>query len=53
MHADLKNSTLKVFNLGGHNFMDASADEFNEWILKYIVDPTAHAERISSKDALA
>lgn len=38
MHRELPGSTLKVFNLGGHNFMDASAAEFNNWILGYLTN---------------
>jgi pimeloyl-ACP methyl ester carboxylesterase len=32
----LPNSTLKIFEWGGHNFMDASPKEFNAWISKYL-----------------
>jgi pimeloyl-ACP methyl ester carboxylesterase len=39
MHAERKGSDLKVFNWGGHNFMDTRASEFNDWILKLIEIP--------------
>ena len=42
MHAQLAGSTLKVFNWGGHNFMDASAEEFNHWIINHIGDYVEH-----------
>ncbi|MDP3509599.1 MAG: alpha/beta hydrolase [Candidatus Melainabacteria bacterium] len=33
IHKQVPNSTLKVFSLGGHNFMDTFPDSFNQWIL--------------------
>ncbi len=33
IHKKIPNSTLKVFELGGHNFMDNFRDSFNQWIL--------------------
>lgn len=33
MKRGLDNSSLKVFEWAGHNFMDARPDEFNDWIL--------------------
>lgn len=30
-------STLKIFEWGGHNFMDARPDAFNAWILQYLI----------------
>jgi pimeloyl-ACP methyl ester carboxylesterase len=37
MHKKLRGSTLKIFEWGGHNFMDASPDAFNAWIREFIV----------------
>lgn len=34
IHKSLSNSTLKIFSMGGHNFMDTFPDAFNQWILK-------------------
>lgn len=34
MHKTLPNSTLKVFDLAGHNFMDYNTHAFNQWILE-------------------
>jgi pimeloyl-ACP methyl ester carboxylesterase len=34
IHKQMPNSTLKVFTMGGHNFMDTFPDDFNQWILK-------------------
>lgn len=34
VHKLLPNSTLKVFDLAGHNFMDYNKDSFNAWILE-------------------
>lgn len=36
MHKKLPNSTLSIFDWAGHNFMDARAEQFNNWILKYM-----------------
>ena len=33
LHKALPNTTLKIFEFGGHNFMDSFPDSFNEWIL--------------------
>jgi len=33
IHKKMPNSTLKIFELAGHNFMDTYADSFNQWIL--------------------
>ena len=32
----LPGSTVKIFEWGGHNFMDASPKAFNDWILQYL-----------------
>lgn len=34
VHKLLPNSTLKVFDFAGHNFMDYNKESFNEWILE-------------------
>ena len=34
LHRTMPGSTLKVWEMGGHNFMDYNATSFNEWILK-------------------
>lgn len=34
MHKSLPNSTLKVFDFAGHNFMDYNAHAFNQWMLE-------------------
>jgi pimeloyl-ACP methyl ester carboxylesterase len=36
MHQALPNSTLRVFEMGGHNFMDQRSDEFNDWLLEHL-----------------
>jgi len=33
-HKAMPNSTLKVFDLAGHNFMDYNTHAFNQWILE-------------------
>lgn len=33
IHKKVPGSTLKVFELGGHNFMDTFKESFNQWIL--------------------
>jgi len=34
MHKALPHSTLKVFDLAGHNFMDYNTHSFNHWVLE-------------------
>lgn len=34
MHKTLPESTLKIFDLAGHNFMDYNTHAFNQWILE-------------------
>lgn len=34
LHKMVPQSTLKIFELSGHNFMDTYPDSFNEWILR-------------------
>lgn len=36
IHRAIPNSTLKVFDLGGHNFMDYHRQSFSNWINEYI-----------------
>ncbi len=36
MHQALPNSTLKLFGMAGHNFMDQRAAEFNNWLLEHL-----------------
>jgi pimeloyl-ACP methyl ester carboxylesterase len=36
IHSQMSNSTLTVFEWAGHNFMDADADKFNDWILAHM-----------------
>ena len=36
VHQSIPHSTLKVFELGGHNFMDYNKKSFNNWISEYI-----------------
>ena len=36
MHKSLPNSTLKIFEMAGHNFMDQQPGEFNKWLLQYL-----------------
>lgn len=33
LHKQLDNSTLKVFEMAGHNFMDTHPQSFNQWLL--------------------
>ncbi|MGD9680295.1 MAG: alpha/beta fold hydrolase [Candidatus Obscuribacterales bacterium] len=37
VHRNLPGSTLKIFELGGHNFMDYYKQSFNSWILDNLV----------------
>jgi pimeloyl-ACP methyl ester carboxylesterase len=53
MHLELPGSTLKVFNLGGHNFMDASAAEFNNWIFSYLTNQVGKVGTSGAKDVIA
>ena len=50
MHTELAGSTLKVFDWGGHNFMDASAEEFNDWIFSHLADPSGKRNTLASKN---
>ncbi|PWT99795.1 MAG: hypothetical protein C5B53_04935 [Candidatus Melainabacteria bacterium] len=52
MHSELAGSTLKVFNWGGHNFMDASAGEFNDWIFSYLANQASKIDLPASKNRL-
>lgn len=36
VHKSMPESTLKVFELGGHNFMDYHKQAFNHWIIDYM-----------------
>ncbi len=38
MHRKLPNSTLTMFEWGGHNFMDARPGQFNNWLLRHMDD---------------
>jgi pimeloyl-ACP methyl ester carboxylesterase len=40
-HKKLPNSTLTMFEWGGHNFMDARPEQFNNWILGHMNDSQA------------
>ena len=42
IHQAIPHSTLKVFELGGHNFMDYNKKSFNNWIRDYIDLETEH-----------
>lgn len=48
MHHGLDQSSLRVFEWGGHNFMDTRAPEFNNWILKHIESSHVHQSRTIS-----
>ena len=37
MHKKIPDSTLQIFEWGGHNFMDASPAAFNAWISRYLI----------------
>jgi pimeloyl-ACP methyl ester carboxylesterase len=41
MQKTLPNSTLQMFEWGGHNFMDARPEKFNNWILSHMNNPSA------------
>ncbi len=36
IHRSIPHSTLKVYDLGGHNFMDYNRDSFNQWIEEHL-----------------
>ena len=36
IHRSIPHSTLKVYDLGGHNFMDYNQASFNSWIFEHI-----------------
>jgi pimeloyl-ACP methyl ester carboxylesterase len=41
MHRKLPQSTLRIFEFAGHNFMDQYAPQFNEWLIGSLL-PDAH-----------
>ena len=36
IHKSIPHSTLKVYDLGGHNFMDYNRDSFNQWLEEHL-----------------
>lgn len=44
IHKSLPNSTLKVFDLAGHNFMDYNTHAFNRWILEKLAEQLSQEE---------
>jgi pimeloyl-ACP methyl ester carboxylesterase len=53
MQAGLKGSSLEIFEWAGHNFMDASAKEFNNWLFKHIAGQVGAFKPADKKDAFA
>lgn len=47
VHQSIPHSTLKVFELGGHNFMDYNKKSFNSWISDYIDLQSKHVSNRS------
>ncbi len=46
IHKTMPNSTLRIFEMAGHNFMDYNADSFNQWILEKL---SASLESVQSR----
>jgi pimeloyl-ACP methyl ester carboxylesterase len=47
MHEALPHSTLKIFEMAGHNFMDQQPIEFNKWLLQYLSENIESTSRRS------
>lgn len=44
IHRSMPDSTLKVWDLAGHNFMDYNKESFNQWILEKLAERKEKAE---------